>query len=53
MEFIGKFGGTKVDGWLKKKQRLPVSDVAEPFAFNSHKTLNTLASMVLGSVFSW
>ena len=28
---MGKFGKTKADGWLKKKQRLPISDIAEPF----------------------
>jgi len=39
-----------VEGWLKK-QRLPVSDVAEPFMFSFHNTLNILASMTLESVF--
>jgi CRISPR-associated exonuclease Cas4 len=28
---MGKFGKTKANSWLKKKQRLPISDVAEPF----------------------
>ena len=28
---MGKFGKAKADGWLKKKQRLPISDIAEPF----------------------
>jgi len=28
---MGKLGRTKGDEWLKKKQRLPISDIAEPF----------------------
>jgi CRISPR-associated exonuclease Cas4 len=27
---MGKFSKAKADGWLKKKQRLPISDIAEP-----------------------
>jgi len=28
---MGRLDKTKADGWLKKKQRLPISDIAEPF----------------------
>jgi len=28
---MGKLDKTKADRWLKKKQRLPISDIAEPF----------------------
>jgi hypothetical protein len=28
MEFTGEFGETKVNGWLKWKQKLPISDVS-------------------------
>ena len=28
---MGKLGESKADSWLKKNQRLPISNIAEPF----------------------